>query len=206
MALSLVFVPNSYARLELPYEEQLKLYPRFPTEAVGTTDAAKEQKAHTPQDFVLPTPSVEPTADALPATLGDLMGASKRLDNKIVVFSGEVVGDVLNGPKGFKWILLDDSTGSISVLIRNDHAKLIKNLGDYNTIGTKLQVTGVYHINDVDQFGEMDVRAYEVSVIEEGGPNRDSLNIVNIILGVGLLALACALLLIYRNLKKKAVE
>lgn len=201
------------AHLELPPAEAKKLYPKFPTDAVGTTDAAKKQLV--PKEFT-PTDTTEDALNenrgnsldvdrAIPTTLSELVAASKRLDGRMVSFKGEAIGDVIDASGGMKWVLVEEDGAGLSVLMNEEQAKSIVNLGRYGIKGSLVEVTGVYHIADIEQAGELDVRAYQLKVLEPGGPVETPLHLWKLVVGMIFLVGAVALGLVYRYLRKRSL-
>lgn len=100
-----------------------------------------------------------------------LVGANRSLDNATVVFTGEVVGDMMNGGNGHKWVnLLGDDGSSIGVLVTDEMAERVENTGDNSTTGSTLQVRGKCHIDCGEHQGELDVHALDIRVLDAGGP------------------------------------
>lgn len=204
VCLPTVAVPSAYAHLELPKEEQEKLYPKFPEHAVGTTDAAKKLEAQKPKGLVIPEVSREVTSNVFEVSLSELEGASARYDEKLVQFEAEAVGDIIEGPKGYKWVLFDDGTGSISCLVPDDYTRYITSLGRYGIQGSVLRVTGVYKVSDDDQAGEMDVRVYKAELLDSGEAIQEPFEPSRLYAGLGFVLLALLLLAFYKTVSKKA--
>jgi hypothetical protein len=142
--------------------------------------------------------------DATSVTVARLASADTSLANTLVTFRGEAVGEaVASSTPGWSWVLLESgspSTSAVSVLVESDALDLIKNYGSYQVRGTTLQVTGIYRVADESQDGELDVTAYTVSVVDEGGPvehpvdeSRLRLGVVATAVGLGLWALGAYL-------------
>lgn len=203
--LCICLVPQAaQAHLMLPEEEQLKLYPEFPTHAVGTTDAAKKLEAKRPKGIVIPKASTEVSSSVVVVKLSELVNASSRFNDQVVQFEAEAVGDIIEGPDGYKWVLFDDGTGSISALVPEDYIQLISHLGRYSVKGSVLRITGVYKIADNDQSGEMDVRVYSAELLDEGENVSDTLDKHRLYLGFAFIVFACLLFIFYQSVSKRA--
>lgn len=143
--------------------------------------------------------------NAFQTTLAELLDARRALDGKMVVFQGEAIGDIINAGNNRKWVLLDDNGAALSVLLTADQAKMITNLGRYGVKGTTLKVTGVYHIADAEEAGELDVRAYKVEVVSPGERFNKPVHLWKLVLGLGLCAIAAGLGIFYNYLRKRSL-
>lgn len=127
-----------------------------------------------------------------------LVGANRSLDNATVVFTGEVVGDIMNGGDGHKWVnLLGDDGSSIGVLVTDEMAERVENTGDNSTTGSTLQVRGKCHIDCGEHQGELDVHALDIRVLDAGGPITHYADGNDVKTGLALCAGGFVLLLIF---------
>lgn len=138
-------------------------------------------------------------------TLAELLSASKKLDGKMVKFEGEAIGDVFNAGGKYRWLMVEDQGSALSVLVTQEQLSIVKNFGKYGVKGSRLMVTGVYHIADHDQAGELDVRAFELELLEDGGPVEQPIYWWKLIVGSFFFALAFALALWYRYLRRRSL-
>lgn len=134
--------------------------------------------------------------------IGVLTAANRALDGATVSFSGEAVGDVMTADAEHKWVNLLGSDGScIGVLIDNDMASRILNVGDYSTTGSTLQVRGIYSIDCDEHQGELDVHALDVRVLDAGGPVDHYVSDSDVNIGMQLCALGFLLLAVFFALR-----
>lgn len=127
--------------------------------------------------------------------IGVLAAANRALDGVTVSFSGEVVGDVMTADADHKWVNLLASDGScVGVLVDNSMASRIKNVGDYSTTGTTLQVRGIYSVDCDEHQGELDVHAEDVRVLDAGGKIFHAVNEADVNVGLQLCLVAFVLL------------
>ena len=97
----------------------------------------------------------------------DLINLSEALDGKDVVFTGEVIGDIM--PRGqFAWIHVQDSQGVISVWIPLVKAKTITHVGDYNSQGDVVEIVGTFVKQDAQLQGAFCIRANEIRILQQG--------------------------------------
>lgn len=138
-------------------------------------------------------------------TLEELVSAAKRLDGKMVKFEGEAIGDVFKAGGKYRWLMVEDKGAALSVLVTQDQLNIVKNFGKYGVRGSRLKVTGVYHIADHDQAGELDVRAFELELIDEGGAVELPLHWWKLVAACFFSALALSLALWYRYLRRRSL-
>ena len=145
---------------------------------------------------ILPTGLTED--DASYVSISKLESGDMSLDDSLVSFRGEVVGEPINSSSGsHKWVLVQSSgkrTSSIEVLMTNEQVAQIKNWGSYQVKGATVRVTGIYRVADANNTGTLDVTAYVVRVVDEGGPiDEGPVNTHIVVAGVSLVVLGCVL-------------
>jgi len=162
---------------------------------------------------------------AASVTITDLTDEPTDYDNKEVVFSGEAIGDILRAHDGYVWVTLTDhenagivtDTGdpsdiartsfdinaSISVLMTNEQAALITNLGRYRVEGTTLEITGSFYLACEEHQGQSDVHATSVKVVTPGGKLSQSPRISLLIVGIVLICVGVALTFLFRVLRNR---
>ena len=184
-----------------------------PSEAPSGTPAASAGAVQTPPDPLPSAPEsgggtleggVDPQ-DALKTTTAELLLAQTSLDGRLVVFSGEVIGDAIDADRGHKWILVSDDGSALSVRMTDNHAGLIENYGKYGMKGTELRITGTYHVADPAQAGELNVTAENVEIIAHGGPVEMPVDTWKLYAGVAFFVAAGVLVLLYRYLQKRSI-
>lgn len=130
-------------------------------------------------------------------SIARLAGADLDLNDTLVSFRGEVVGEPVNSSsQGSKWVVMQaggSSVSSIEVLMTNDQIDLIEHYGAYKTKGSTLLVTGIYRVADPSHTGELDVTAYAVSVLDPGGPVDEKVDWRKLRLGLVLVAVGLGL-------------
>jgi hypothetical protein len=132
-------------------------------------------------------------------TIVGLTNAGRQLDGQDVTFQGEVVGDILNAEKGYRWLMLQDGGATISVLVAEHEVAKVTHLGRYGQIGTRLEITGEFQVDCPEHDGLTDVHANRVTVIDEGFETESSFAARELEIG-GLLTLVgfCLLVLHWR--------
>lgn len=145
---------------------------------------------------LLPT-GLDP-ASARRVTVARLASADAALDDSLVVFRGEAVGEAVSSSSpGYRWVLVQSASGgrtfSIEVLMSVNQVSQISSFGSYKQRGSTVEVTGVYRIADPNQVGTLDVTAYAVRVVDAGGPVAEDVSAARVRAGLALAAAGLAL-------------
>ena len=144
---------------------------------------------------ILPS-GIDPT-QATYVSIARLARADESLDNTVVSFRGEAVGEpIRSSVEGRNWVTMHtavEGTSAIGVLMDDDQVSLVSNWGAYGIKGTTLLVTGIYRVADPNQSGTLDVTAYDVRVLEEGGALPVWLSPKKLWLGIALTILGIVL-------------
>ena len=96
-------------------------------------------------------------------------------DGKIVVYKGEAIGDIL-GRGDYLWVNVKNGNFLIGVWMKSEDAKSITHLGKYKEIGDFLRITGVYHSQCPEHWGENDIHATTVEIIRAGKIESEELD------------------------------
>lgn len=138
-------------------------------------------------------------------TIARLAGADGSLNETLVAFRGEVVGEPVDSSlPGYRWVLLQSyagSTSSIQVLMSDEFIAQFENFGSYKTKGATLLVTGIYRVADPNQMGALDVTAYSVRVQDPGGPIEHDVDLGHLWIGLALVAVGAILCIVNVYLK-----
>lgn len=97
----------------------------------------------------------------------DLFEKSKKYDGKRVIFTGEAIGDLIKSGENY-WVNVKEGEAAIGVFLEKKDAKKIKYLGRYGIRGDTLKIEGIYHANCPGHYGERDIHAIKVEVIDRG--------------------------------------
>jgi hypothetical protein len=118
----------------------------------------------------------------------ELINNAKKYDGQAVVYSGEVIGDVMmRGDSA--WINVNDGQNAVGIWLGKEQAQAIKFTGSYRYNGDQIEVSGVFNRNCSQHGGDMDIHAQEVRITKTGnvlGEETDvrKRNVVYILLGV----------------------
>ena len=133
-------------------------------------------------------------------TSDDLINNAKDYDKKEVVYSGEVIGDIMKRGEN-TWINISDGANAIGIWITMDMANEIKYTGKYNFTGDTVKVTGMFNRACSEHGGDLDIHASKIEVIKQGHSDLKKINYNFIVISVILLVVA--LILNIFILKKK---
>jgi hypothetical protein len=125
------------------------------------------------------SPNVTVTSD-------DLINNAKDYDKKEVVYSGEVIGDIMKRGEN-TWINVFDGTNAIGIWIKTEEAKKIKYAGKYSFTGDTVKVTGMFDRACSEHGGDLDIHANKIEIIKQGYYDIKKINYNFIIISVILL-------------------
>jgi len=103
----------------------------------------------------------------------EMIESASALDGTSVLYSGEVVGDVLYRGN-YAWINVSDGSNAIGVWVPAAEAKKIESTGRYRFTGDTVSVSGTFHRACTDHGGDMDIHADTVLVTEKGHAVEDA--------------------------------
>jgi len=121
--------------------------------------------------------------------LNDLIEDSKRMDQKKVVVTGEVIGEELERGE-YSWININDGTNAIGIWVSKNQIKQIKYYGGYHAVGDRISVEGVFHRGCKIHGGDVDIHAEQVKIIKKGHAVVYSIAKEKIIAAIGISLLA----------------
>lgn len=140
-----------------------------------------------------------PAAPALAAVSStELIENSRVYDGTTIEFQGEAIGDVmLRGDYG--WVNLHDGSNAIGIWASADELRKIQTAGDYNSIGDRVLVEGVFHLACPTHDGEFDIHAETLVVVEPGSRITHTVEPGKMIAAAVLVPVAIALFLYERR-------
>jgi hypothetical protein len=129
----------------------------------------------------------------------DLINNAREYDKKEVVYSGEVVGDIMQRGE-YAWINVYDGSNSIGIWITYDEAKKIKHTGSYRYKGDIVEVTGIFNRACPEHGGDFDIHAKSMIVKKEGSKVEREINLTILYIAIAVLLIAAGLnLFIYKK-------
>lgn len=97
----------------------------------------------------------------------ELINNAKEYDNKMVIYKGEVIGDIMVRGK-FSWINVNDGVNAIGIWSDKDLVKDILYTGSYKSRGDIIEVKGVFHRACLEHGGDMDIHTQALRRINSG--------------------------------------
>jgi len=135
---------------------------------------------------------------APPLSSTELINKAKEYDGKSVVYTGEVIGDVM--VRGdFVWVNLNDGENAIGIWLDKEAAKEIQFTGSYRAKGDRLEVTGVFHRVCIQHGGDVDIHAQGIRKITPGQTAERELNPGKRNIDFILLGMLCLVLIFVRR-------
>jgi hypothetical protein len=123
----------------------------------------------------------------------ELIKNAKAYDNKLITYTGEVIGDVMLRGE-FAWVNINDGDIALGVWMSASLAKEIEFVGNYKARGDSLEIAGIFHRACPEHGGDLDIHAQALRKLTNGrivkqrvNPDKNNLS----------LALFGALLLIW---------
>ncbi|MDI6758448.1 MAG: hypothetical protein QMD94_02070 [Candidatus Omnitrophota bacterium] len=130
---------------------------------------------------------------AQPLSSTELINNAKTYDGKIVVYEGEVIGDVMRRAD-YVWINLHDGKNALGIWLHKDLAKGILFTGSYKTKGDWLEVQGSLQRACKQHGGDLDIHAQTIKKIRSGRLLQINLNLAKRNLAIFLLGVLCLIL------------
>ncbi|MDD5584019.1 MAG: DNA-binding protein [Candidatus Omnitrophica bacterium] len=97
----------------------------------------------------------------------ELINNAKEYDGKSVLYSGEVIGDIMVRA-GYAWVNVNDGKNAIGVWASKELIKDITHTGSYSENGDIVEITGVFHRSCRAHGGELDIHAQAITKISSG--------------------------------------
>ncbi len=142
-------------------------------------------------------------ADDVEVTSNDLINNAGDYDGKKIVYTGEVIGDVLSRGE-YSWINISDGSNAIGVWVKSSDTSGIDMLGGYTAHGDTIRIEGIFNRACPAHGGDMDIHAVSIEIVEEGYDVSHKVAVWKHVLGPVLLAGAISrLMLILRKRKVK---
>jgi hypothetical protein len=99
----------------------------------------------------------------------ELIEQAKDFDGQEIVYSGEVIGDILDAGDHV-WLNVSDGSNAIGVWTDRNLASDIQIPGRYGQHGDTVQVTGVFYRACPEHGGDFDIHAKSVTLVQSGYP------------------------------------
>lgn len=108
-------------------------------------------------------------ASAMGVSSTDLIENAKELDGQEVVFTGEVIGDIM--VRGdHTWINVSDGANAVGVFAENQFMSGITLAGRYGLHGDEVEITGIFQRACPEHGGDLDIHLTGIKLLEKGYP------------------------------------
>ena len=108
-------------------------------------------------------------------TSTDLINNAKDFDGQIIIYQGEVIGEVMARGE-YAWVNLNDGKNALGIWLKKDLVGAIANAGSYKTIGDTVEIAGVFHRSCLDHGGDLDIHAESLRLIKGGNRVKEHLS------------------------------
>lgn len=142
-------------------------------------------------------------ASGVDVTSNDLINNAGDFVGKEIVYTGEVIGDILSRGE-HSWINVSDGSNAIGVWVQSELIGAIDSLGGYTTHGDTVRITGVFNRACPEHGGDMDIHAASIEIIQEGYTVSHPVAVWEVIAGPILLACAGVCLVLVMRKRKRA--
>ncbi|MBN1445614.1 MAG: hypothetical protein JW957_05860 [Candidatus Omnitrophica bacterium] len=112
-----------------------------------------------------------------------LFEEADRYEGQKVEVKGEAVGDIMGDGETY-WVNVKDGDFFIGIVLDSRQKGLVKNLGRYRVKGDIVRVSGIYNVHCPLHYGERDIHAETIEIVEEGRRIEEKLETDKIILSV----------------------
>ena len=118
----------------------------------------------------------------------DLINHAREYDGKTVVYTGEVIGDIMKRGE-FAWLNVNDGVNAIGIWASSSQIKDLAVTGGYKRIGDEVEITGVFHRACPEHGGDLDIHAQALRKLAFGRrlqehPNINEIRFAIILLGI----------------------
>ncbi|MFH1413656.1 MAG: DNA-binding protein [Candidatus Omnitrophota bacterium] len=118
----------------------------------------------------------------------ELINNAKEYDGSVVVYEGEVIGDIMRRGD-FVWLNVNDGRSALGVWADRGLVKDIEFTGDYKSKGDWIEISGIFNRACPGHGGELDIHAQSIKKLSCGKIIKERLvigkrNLVIILLGV----------------------
>jgi hypothetical protein len=132
---------------------------------------------------------------SLAVTSDELINKAKEYDKKEVVYTGEMVGDIMQRGQ-YAWINISDGNNAVGIWLPYDQTKQIKYKGEYDFTGDTIRVTGTFNRACTEHGGDFDIHAKKIEVVKEGRIIIRGIHYQKFFIAAGLFMLALFLVII----------
>jgi lysyl-tRNA synthetase class II len=131
---------------------------------------------------------------SIAVTSDELINKAKEYDKKEVIYTGEVIGDIMKRGD-YAWINVSDENNAIGIWMDYENVLKITYTGKYDTKGDIVRVEGTFFKACPEHGGDLDIHAKRIEILEQGHKIIRRVQLINIILPLVLFVIAVGLIL-----------
>jgi len=106
----------------------------------------------------------------------ELINSAKEYDGEVVVYEGEVIGDIMMRGD-YTWINVNDGENAIGVWLESSLAQDIGHAGSYKSRGDVIEVKGIFQRACSQHGGDLDIHAKTIKEKSRGREIQEQLNL-----------------------------
>ena len=126
---------------------------------------------------------------SLAVTSDELINKAKEYDKKEVVYTGEIVGDIMQRGQ-YAWINVSDGSNAVGIWLPYEETKQIKYKGTYDIIGDTIKVTGIFNRACAEHGGDFDIHVKKIEIVKVGHTIIRGINYQKFFIAAGLFIVA----------------
>lgn len=130
------------------------------------------------------------------ASSSDLINDAEQYNGKEIVYSGEVIGDVMIRGK-FAWVNVNDAKNAIGIWMPAELVKGISTTGNYKANGDIVEVKGKFNRSCALHGGDLDIHGQSLVIIQKGSKRDEIISQRKIITVIAFLIICLTLTIIY---------
>lgn len=131
----------------------------------------------------------------------ELINNAKQYDAKVVVYQGELIGDIMLRGE-FAWLNISDGNTAIGIWVEKQLLKEISVAGSYKSKGDWVEVVGIFQRVCKEHGGDLDIHAQSLRKIYSGRQLNERLNTAKRDLALTLLVIL-VIIWILKQLRSK---
>jgi hypothetical protein len=106
----------------------------------------------------------------------ELISHAKQYDAKTVVYSGEVIGEIMVRGE-YAWVNICDGENAIGIWVDKGLTKDIRYAGSYKSKGDWVEITGIFQRACGQHGGDLDIHALSIRKVNSGRSVSEKLNL-----------------------------
>ncbi|MBL7070271.1 MAG: hypothetical protein ISS27_02215 [Candidatus Omnitrophica bacterium] len=130
----------------------------------------------------------------------DLIDNATEYNGKIILFEGEVIGDIMIRGE-HAWINVSDGDTAIGIWTEKKLTEGLTHTGGYNSKGDWIRINGIFSRACGEHSGELDIHAQSIKLLNSGGIIQEGLNLGKRNIALVLLGALCLSVILQAYIK-----